>query len=182
MIVFFLTKIVSCCNNKEISLSTIGGRGEKIFAKWFTGTIEYSSGEKICENIFYNYNKLDCDAIYEFNNVIVVSNGEIKRFTYDNRHTSCGRFSNKDEIKFDIYIKLNTYTKCLNDIAFSLSYTIGNDGHLNNIQLVGVTDSTLIAAIMNSLEKVDGLPVYYINGQLRDERFAGYYRIAKNIR
>jgi hypothetical protein len=179
----FLIRMKSCCDNNDMDLSVLKPNQKQIFANWITGTIDYSSGKKICSNIFYDliiYGNSYDEFIYEYENNIVVSNGIIKIIRYDNRLTKCGRYKDEIEIKSEIESKLNFYTQTENDIEFSMFYNIDQEGHLTNMEIFGVKDSIVIKALISSLKKVDGLPVYYKKGKLKNDRFEGDFRITTN--
>jgi hypothetical protein len=175
----FLTRINSCCDNNDISLSVFEV-GNKIFAKWINGTFDYTSGKRICENIFWLPLIDDSYYIYEYDNLLIIKDGKIiKRKAFDNKKTRMGSFDSEESLLEDINKKLDVYSPKGQVIEFDMSFYADELGHISNIEIIGVKDSIIIDDIKTALVDYDKLPVFYRFGKNVKHQFEGHFVMYK---
>jgi hypothetical protein len=132
----------------------------------------------LCDIILSNELSLETPIIYEFYNFIEIKNGKITQLRkIDNKVNQCGKYKTMQDLNDEIEKDLNLNAKIATNIKFDLDFEINNDGIPKNITINGTQDSLIIKDIIMVIESLDGLPVYYRNGEPAYRKFEGTFEI-----
>ena len=176
----YLTKLLSCCDKKEIDLSIIDKAHGCIFANWINGSYDYLSGNKICLDIFHKLFSDDSNYIFEYDNLITIKKGKVvKQEIFDNRKTIIGKFDSESIIFDKVSQILIDNLKIGQKIDFDLTFKSDDNGRMTDIEFDGIGDSLLINDLTIALKNFEGLPIYYRFGKKINHQFEKYFKITK---